>query len=243
VCGVEGICCDEACDAPCRSCYGNKTGAEDGQCLPVLPGKPDPKQTCKPQKACGPDGTCDGAGQCRAYAPKGTSCGSECKDDLQVALACDENGGCTVEVPPNVGCEGRGCDAQTGSCIPGCKTKSDCHDGYDCDLAKGTCVAEPAQCQGNSVVAAGKVTPCGAGQVCKAGACVAEGAGTGSGGASMAGAAPSGTTTDVKTNDGCGCRVAPERSGTGAAVGVLFALAAIVRRRHRPRSASRGPDA
>lgn len=236
VCGVEGVCCNDACDSPCVSCLAQQTGKVDGQCHPVVDGHEDPKGHCKAESDCGPDGKCDGKGVCRSAATPGTACkaGGRCEGGFQVNLACDGKGTCADQAP-NVSCGSFLCDGSTGQCFKACKaTETDCAEGNVCNLDTQKCVpASDKTCaDDHTVVVAGKATTCPDGTVCKSGDCVP--AGSGSGGAGASTTKPGGTTTDVNAKDGCGCRAVGTGSRSGGGGALLVALLALgVRRRAR----------
>src|SRR5262249_31126312 len=77
----SGICCNEACLDPCRSCLAvlQGPGGQDGVCGPIL-ADTDPRDACVADPgfpaSCGADGSCDGSGNCRAYALSSVACGN-----------------------------------------------------------------------------------------------------------------------------------------------------------------------
>lgn len=126
VCGdapcVDGFCCDEACEGPCRAC--DLVGTQ-GRCRPIPEGA-DPYDECAQTapETCGATGACDGAGHCTLH-PAGTSCDDE--EPCTVGDACDGDGLCAGELPagcaPGPGdqccapsCEGGGCTTAAGDC-------------------------------------------------------------------------------------------------------------------------------
>ena len=71
---IEGVCCENRCEANCLSCLSRITGGDDGRCLPVPLGQ-DPKEGCAVDdlRECKNTGECDGEGACEQVAD-GTLC-------------------------------------------------------------------------------------------------------------------------------------------------------------------------
>jgi len=137
---VDGVCCNEVCDASCEACSKAANGAgEDGTCGAVAKGSVD--DACEQQEvsSCGLDGKCDGQGSCALYAD-GTACGlgdvcsgGEC---TKASGTCDENGA-AVDVDGTIhDCLGYRC--QAGGCIAVCRSNRDCAGGFAC-TADGRC--------------------------------------------------------------------------------------------------------
>ncbi|HVU52600.1 MAG TPA: hypothetical protein VHL80_18095, partial [Polyangia bacterium] len=115
---VDGVCCANACGGACMSC--NQTGLE-GMCLPVAPGKPDPRKLCVDAGAasCGKNGLCDGAGACSLY-PATTMCATaSCnKSTLHPARHCDGKGVCVAAMDTD--CMTYRCDPTALACFTSC---------------------------------------------------------------------------------------------------------------------------
>ncbi|HEY0712596.1 MAG TPA: hypothetical protein VGF45_07975 [Polyangia bacterium] len=146
--GVDGVCCETACNGPCQSCVLSE---DLGRCKPS-PAEQDPENDCEtsPLATCGHDGVCDGMGACR-FHPTGTVCGMpKCEGATEYAAnLCDGKGTClpaaTKSCAPAV-CLGESCGAP-------CATHRDCQAGFFCDSGtcrmkreKGTTCTEAAQC-------------------------------------------------------------------------------------------------
>jgi hypothetical protein len=123
---VDGYCCDEACDGPCRAC--DLAGTE-GRCQPI-PAETDPDEECAETGAetCGTTGVCDGTGQCALFGPE-TPCDDH--EPCSTGDACDGSGACAGVMPegcePGPGdqcceasCEGGGCVTVAGDCAARC---------------------------------------------------------------------------------------------------------------------------
>jgi hypothetical protein len=130
---VDGVCCESACDGPCRSCA---LPGSPGRCGNVASGAADPRNTCvdEGKSSCGTDGLCDGAGACRTYAP-GTVCGTQtCQAGIYTAAStCSQSGACVPPLP-------RACDpfiCNGSSCYSACATNSHCAPGKFC--VNGSC--------------------------------------------------------------------------------------------------------
>ncbi len=158
---VDGVCCAEACDGPCRSC--NQPGSA-GACTPY-PADSDPDAECEaicsscdgsgactatsagldpeeecaeePTSTCGADGSCDGAGGCRLWA-LGTECASQTCSGGVVSSAdqCDGNGTCADGGESSCDdaeeCTNDRCDDAGVDCI-----FEPVADGTDCDAGGG----------------------------------------------------------------------------------------------------------
>ncbi len=80
---VDGVCCNEVCDGPCRACSAaKKGGGTDGTC-DVIAVDTDPDNECAM-------GHCDGTGVCTVLAANGTSCNvdSECLSNACASGVC-----------------------------------------------------------------------------------------------------------------------------------------------------------
>jgi hypothetical protein len=158
---ADGVCCDKGCTgcSACTLALNFQTGsAQDGQCLPVVAGKPAPHSVCSASVSvpCGQDGTCDGAGSCH-YPMLGSTCASpSCSGAMLTTNTCDSSHVCTPKSAP---CgSSLVCDSSTA-----CKTGS-CTKDQDC--AAGYCVA--GSCQSTRRVG----DACGVAAECPNGYCV-----------------------------------------------------------------------
>jgi hypothetical protein len=152
---VDGLCCNEACDGPCRSC---SLASSMGICKNVAAGAADPRNTCQATdpSTCGTDGMCDGNGACRRFAAGTTCTMAGCSGSTRMlAGRCDSQGNCaagaTLSCTPYL-CNGAACFTACGSdadclapnvCIGGacglrasgmpCTTGTECGSGYCTD--------------------------------------------------------------------------------------------------------------
>jgi len=140
---VDGFCCDEACDEPCRSCGA---GGLEGACV-VVSDAPDPG-SCDGDEACSADGlclgttgaTCEDAAACLSgFCADGRCCDRACDGECE---ACDQEpspGSCLAvrERADADTCDGgRACDG-LGACkleLAGeCESDAECISGYCTD--------------------------------------------------------------------------------------------------------------
>lgn len=150
---VDGVCCDDSCEGPCRSCT---IQGRRGRCSMVAAGAADTRGVCTDEGAtsCGRDGKCDGLGRCRFYAT-GTVCQPAGCTDLATesvttaARTCSGVGTCVGGQMTS--CGRFRCDGVV--CRSGCTTTSQCAGGYFCSggtciptLAVGSVCTEAAQC-------------------------------------------------------------------------------------------------
>jgi hypothetical protein len=134
---VDGVCCNEACQAGCLTC--SQAGSE-GVCVPKANGDDPRKSSDCPTSSgsvCGLDGKCDGKGSCR-MSPAGTMCNHGMCDgaalvDVQV---CDGLGQCRPG--PTVICVPFGCNSSTNACFGECSSNNDCAPSHVCD-STGSC--------------------------------------------------------------------------------------------------------
>jgi hypothetical protein len=160
---VDGVCCADACEGPCRSCA---LASAPGKCTPVSAGAADPRRTCADQgaRSCGTDGVCDGAGACRNYRAQ-TACADEsCSGNVYTpAGACDGAGRCVV--PDTIQCMPFACNGPR--CYETCASDANCSPGNVCN--GNSCGKKPngAFCSAGGECAS---TVCAQG-VCCAGAC------------------------------------------------------------------------
>jgi hypothetical protein len=147
---VDGVCCNESCQGPCRSCTLGKT---PGTCSNTPTGALDPRGTCKDlgRASCSTDGTCNGAGACRKY-PTGTVCGSgSCNTSNNVrtlAPTCDSGGRCVTGATVSCGaykCNGTSCFSACNSDFE-CVSPNVCIGGACGQRGTGAPCSRPAEC-------------------------------------------------------------------------------------------------
>ncbi len=153
VCGVDFVCCTEACEADCFSCLEMETGQPDGTCAPVFDGTDE----CNGQQSCiagecgfKPDGLdCNAANECiNTCSVDGVCCDAACGDPCQSCLGAETGmpqGTCALvsagmmgDCDPGEVCDGAGvCMKNNG--VP-CTTNpvdncmsGNCVDGVCCD--------------------------------------------------------------------------------------------------------------
>lgn len=134
----DGVCCQTACDAPCMSCAGFKTGDASGTCAPVLLGT-DPDGECR-----GDPLECEVAGcngQASAPACNRMAAGAVCRGDAD---------------PPEGGCDKPEVCGQIGPCPDDVGANAVCE--LDDDERSSTCAAD---C-GVVHIAAGAIFACAA---------------------------------------------------------------------------------
>lgn len=166
---VEGICCNEACEAGCKSCRAANTGGPEGVCGLVRPGT-DPKDACADGTgtSCSDVLLCDALGDCKVgseicagYSCNGDGCFVDCNTDeacnegfvciakacVDEALLCDgtdalQADGSTTSCAPFL-CRGR------GECPATCASVDDCAEGFVCD-DEARCVSAPPTSGGDA---------------------------------------------------------------------------------------------
>ncbi len=145
---TDGVCCEEECDEPCRSCA---VEGSEGRCALVPPGS-DPDSDCEGSEVCGASGSCvrregmpcEEAGDClSAFCTDGVCCEEACGGTCR---ACDRPGleGACAPLPagtdPGGDCEaGALCDGAGACAAPGgepCTEDASCLDG---GCADGVC--------------------------------------------------------------------------------------------------------
>ncbi len=134
---ADHVCCNIACQGACVAC--NLPGRL-GACLPIDPGKPDPRGVCKDQgsASCGHNGTCDGVGGCANYARDTQCLQPSCTGNrLNTAGTCDGLGTCRA--PGVQDCHPFRC--VDGACTKSCETVNDCDQGTAC--TNKTCGPKP----------------------------------------------------------------------------------------------------
>lgn len=141
---VDSVCCNEACQGPCRSC---SLGAVVGSCASTAAGQADPRGMCLDagSMSCGNDGTCNGSGGCRKYAV-GTQCRTGSCDTATnmrtLPWRCDSSGACVAGA--TVSCSPYVCNAS--ACFSACAGDSEC--------------VPPNICQGGACSLRGMGSPC-----------------------------------------------------------------------------------
>lgn len=130
---VDGYCCGEACDGPCRACSAKLKGSgKDGVCGAIALGT-DPEQECEDNAACPETPTCNGSGRC------------QCQPAEALGAACAEDG-VTLVLDPSTGAE-LACTpfrCLESVCLDRCETGADCAPGYRCDAAGQCATNHPA---------------------------------------------------------------------------------------------------
>ena len=161
---VDGLCCSEACDGPCRSC---SLATSPGICKNAAPGAADPRGMCKAVDVttCGLDGRCDGNGACRRFAP-GTVCAPRgCGGSTQaLPSTCNNVGACIAGAMVN--CRPYRCNGS--SCFVSCGSDADCLAPNVC--LGGACGLKPngTTCALSNECASGSCTD---GVCCESGSC------------------------------------------------------------------------
>jgi len=119
---VDGVCCDQACTGPCRSCG---LAASMGRCTPIAAGSADPRGMCKmmAQSTCSTNGKCDGGGNCQSW-PVGTLCADEtCSANVYKAPStCNATGQCVA--PDLLPCSPYVCNGSR--CFNACTNNTQC---------------------------------------------------------------------------------------------------------------------
>jgi hypothetical protein len=156
---VDKVCCENACQGPCRSCA---LGSVPGTCTLAGAGAPDPRGACKDmgKSSCGTDGTCNGNGACRRY-PAGIQCAAgTCNGTTNTRIypsVCDAAGACVVGA--SVPCSPYRCNGAT--CFAGCGSDGDCIPPNTCQA--GVCGGPKPQplgttCTSDGMCASGHCT-------------------------------------------------------------------------------------
>jgi hypothetical protein len=148
---VDGVCCDSACQGPCRSCV---LGQTPGRCTDTPAGAVDPRGSCKDLGAskCDTDGTCDGRRGCRKY-PSGTVCGAGSCNATSNVRTLDQVCGRGICSPgQTVSCGAYRCNGAI--CFNACSSDADC--------------ASPNSCIGGACTQRGMGAPCSQSAPCAA---------------------------------------------------------------------------
>jgi hypothetical protein len=145
---AQGVCCDQACNSPCKSCVAGMLGV----CSNVATGTADPTGMCAAmdQSTCGTNGKCE-AGMCQRWASgtvcKAATCSSTTNQYTAIST-CDGSGACVT--PPSSGCFPYTCS--TDRCNPTCTTDAQCQAPASCVSGScglkpdGSACAAPAEC-------------------------------------------------------------------------------------------------
>jgi hypothetical protein len=150
---VDGVCCNQACTGPCRSC--SLPGPTLGRCTMTPAGTVDPRKSCVDMSSasCGTDGKCDGAGACSSYPPTSTTCGQEsCTNDVySMAPICNASHQC--DRPVTVPCSPYHCNV--AKCFTSCSGDAQCIPPYSC--VNGACGKKlpPAACSADAECSTG----------------------------------------------------------------------------------------
>ena len=134
---AQGVCCDQACTAACKSCVAGVLGV----CSNIATGTVDPQGRCADQGAasCGTNGRCQ-AGVCQRYA-SGTPClGATCPtttDQFTALSTCNGSGTCVT--PAVTDCFPFRCN--TNACRASCTADTHCKPPATC--VNGTCGLKP----------------------------------------------------------------------------------------------------
>jgi hypothetical protein len=146
---VDGVCCENSCEGPCRSC--NLAGAP-GLCLNAADDAQDPRRACRDlsEGACSTNGRCDGKGGCQMYAD-GTHCGAPeaCVGEKYTPPSTCQSGDCQPSTVRD--CNPYKCNG--AACFGSCTNDAQCTDGNFCQKAScglkpnGTDCSENAECK------------------------------------------------------------------------------------------------
>lgn len=177
---VDGVCCENACDAPCMTCAGNKTA---GTCTPAPDDSPcDDGEPCN-----GPDSCLQGS--CiSGNTPPDCTPANPCLEGI-----CQPGQGCVTSARADGSdCDnGNQCDGadacQQGQCLPTGPSR-DCDDNNPCttdscdphngcvhvQVADGTSCADGLACNGEETCQAGNCQSTGAMNCDDANACTSD---------------------------------------------------------------------
>jgi hypothetical protein len=177
---VDGVCCDTACQGPCRSCV---LGQTPGRCSNTPANAPDPRNACKDlgKAKCDSDGTCDGRGGCHKYPP-GTVCGAgSCNATTNIRTLGRVCAGGTCAAGQTVSCGAYRCNGAV--CFSACSSDAECVAPNTCNAGACTqrgmgspcsptmpCPA-PLFCNGSTCQLKGDGLVCGADAECTSGHC------------------------------------------------------------------------
>lgn len=145
----DGVCCAQDCGDECRACANQKTGGQQGECLPVRSGT-DPDDEC----------------------PGTTVCGSSACALFELGSACTTNVECATSFCSDGICCDAACDGPCMECAAGgqCRPIASREDAGRCDDANfgGDCAAPPCVCDGGGKCASGGGVACASGANCPA---------------------------------------------------------------------------
>jgi hypothetical protein len=137
---VEGVCCDQRCDAPCHSCA---MLTAPGKCT-LEPYGVDLKQSCGRALDC--FATCGGAGQCVGAGPGVMCARNRCTGPsagVGAAFCAAAGQACPTAEGVGFECGAYGCDPAFGACRTVCTTSDDCAPGNLCDPESQRCAPPP----------------------------------------------------------------------------------------------------
>ncbi|MGZ3416829.1 MAG: hypothetical protein ACXVEE_03130 [Polyangiales bacterium] len=166
---VDGTCCESKCDGQCQAC---DVPGQAGKCVAVA-GKPHGKRaacatdtnacgskicdgsntaSCAGTPACGTYGCDKETLVCKSSCATNADCatGHECKD----AACVPSTSKCSADLSQLISTDGTKADCapyicRDGSCLPSCKSSSDCQGGFICDGTQ-QCVAPAGGDSGSS---------------------------------------------------------------------------------------------
>ncbi len=134
VCGIDGVCCESACEGACQACNSQ------GMCVAVAAGSPRPGHpTCNAFDAtCA--GSCNGTSTSCSYPNNSVQCTpASCTVNqlsLNEATVCDGNGSCTVPSTTNCAsgyyCKDASCSNPQGDSGAICNGNIECLGGLSC---------------------------------------------------------------------------------------------------------------
>lgn len=142
--GAVGVCCNEACDGPCKTCVEAHGAPALGTCGNVV-ANDDPYGECPGGVLCR-GVNCDGTGACNVLTNDQPCGDSTCSSDtVMTGDFCDNNGDCGQG--RSLSCvTGHRCVVATGRCNDDCADNhANCLVGYFCDT-DGSC--QPLRNQG-----------------------------------------------------------------------------------------------
>lgn len=140
-CSIDGVCCNETCGEPCRSCV---VPTHIGECWSEE--DRDQRHACHVDYLC--TSTCSGAADnlCRATTADTKCALSECFDEIHgagEARCANDGSGCQLDMRAPFDCTPYRCVKALGYCWPHCNSVDDCAPGFVCNKSKGDCVPPP----------------------------------------------------------------------------------------------------
>lgn len=143
---VDGRCCENSCDTPCRACSNSLTGAPDGECRVINTETTDtsPSDLCVGTTGCGGNGcTCEaGSGLCKESTGSACSSNGECLSSNCVDGFCCNSlcaGACDA-------CDVSGSEGTCTNVAKGTQGSPSCSGSLLCDGSSASC---PADCNGD----------------------------------------------------------------------------------------------